>query len=208
MIELAELTEKLRPEFERQLVPSKILLDSFRLSDEASRKSGAYQDPRHLPFYYHLAKFCTPKSLLEIGFRLGLASGCFLKKCNTVEKFLAFQETLEEGFYSPRLAKANIHDVYKGEFDFYIGQFTDQEFLSKMSGDWDMALINEDVGHDKHKNCLDLAWKNLSHNGLMVVDHVRKDNKSVRDSFESFCKIHNRTPAYFNTRYGTGIVQK
>lgn len=208
MIELAELTEKLRPEFERQLVPSKILLDSFRLSDEASRKIGAYQDPRYLPFYYHLAKFCTPKSLLEIGFRLGLASGCFFKRCDTVEKFLAVQAPLDGGFYSPRLAKANIRDVYKGDFDFYLGEFTDPDFLQKMSGPWDLAFINEDTNHDKHKNCLDLVWNKLAHNGLMVVDHVRKDNKAVRDSLESFCKIHNRTPAYFNTRYGTAIVQK
>ena len=206
-MKITELEEKLRPEFEKQLVSGRILLDNFRLVNEAARKTGAYQDPRHLPFYYHLAKFCNPKYLLEIGFRLGLASGCFLKRCKSVEKFLTFQEQDQE-FYSPRLAKANINDVYKGDFDVYVGKVIDQEFLEKMSGVWDLAIISEDVGHDEHKNYLDLVWNNISHDGLMVVEHVRADNKSVHDSFESFCKIVNRTPIYFDTRYGTGIVQK
>lgn len=204
---LSDLQAKLQPELDSQRLGSRVLLDKFRVVDEMSRLSGPYQDPKFLPFYYHLGKFVAPKSLLEIGFRLGLASGCFLQSCKTVNKFLAFQEKDEE-FYSPRLAKANIHDVYKSGFDIYVGNIGDQEFQEKMFGVWDMVFIHQNLSHDTHKNYLSLAWHHLAYNGLLVVEHVRKDNEAVYDSFSSFCRIENRDPIYFNTRYGVGIVQK
>lgn len=203
-----EFTINLKEDFEKQLMCSRILLDSFRLSDESSRKTGAYQDPRYLPFYYYLAKHVNSKSLVEIGFRLGLASGCFFKRCKTVEHFLAFQEKDHE-LYSPRLAHANIRDVYKGEFNTYVGKVLDENFREMLSRrTWDLFFINENVSHDLHKSYLDLAWKHLSHDGLLVVDYVNPSNKSVYDSFTSFCRIQNRTPAFYNTRYGIGIIQK
>ena len=58
-----------------------------------------FADPKYFPFFYHLGKKVQPRKLLEIGFGLGLVSGCFLQGCKSVQEFTAFQDKRDE-FYS------------------------------------------------------------------------------------------------------------
>ena len=79
---MQELKSLLEEKLNKQL-PSRIFLDRMRVLDEDSRKTSAYNDPKYIPFYYWLGTLIKPKSLVEIGFRLGLFSGNFLKSCKT-----------------------------------------------------------------------------------------------------------------------------
>jgi hypothetical protein len=205
-VQLQELKEKLEKKRSKQLISSQILLGKFRLLDEKSRSSGPYQDPLFAPFYYQLGKLISPKSFLEVGFRLGLLSGCFLKSCKSVERFLAFQPVADE-FYSPRLAAANIRDVYKKEFDSYIGNLTDVEFEQKLKSKFDIVCVNEQLTYDKMRDCLDLMWENINLDGYLVLNYVDSYEPN-KDAFETLCKVVQREPIYFKTRYGTAIVQK
>ena len=206
-MELNELKNEINTALNKQLISSRILLHNFRLIDENSRKSGAYQDSRYIPFYYHLGKHISPKSVLEIGFRLGLNSGTFFKSCKTVEHFLSFQPK-EEGFYSENLAKANVKDSYRGELDFHLGQIEDVSFESKLSKrEWDLALINEEKGYDEHRRYLDMIWPFVKLGGYVVKDFVTS-HKPAKTAFIDFCKIVDRKPIMFETRYGVGTIQK
>jgi hypothetical protein len=206
-MDLQELGDKLTPEFEKELISSRVLLDRLVVIDEASRKSAAYQDPRYAPFYFHLGKFVQPKTLIEFGFGLGLLSSCFFAKCETVESFLAYEPNTDD-FYSPRLAFSNVKKSYQGKFDFYRGKFTDDKFLHKLDeNEWDLAFLNDETSLDQNRDYLDLLWERMSFDGFIVMNYLFR-HKPAKDAFETFCKIVNRKPVFFNTRYGTGIVQK
>ena len=204
---LQELGDKLTPEFDKELISSRFLLDRFVVIDEASRKSAAYQDPRYAPFYFHLGKFIQPQTFVEFGFGLGLLSSCFFARCETVKSFLAFEPSTED-FYSPRLAFTNVKKFYKGEFDFYRGKATDDIFLQKLDEvEWNLAFLNDETSLDQTRNYLDLLWERMGLDGLIVVNYLSR-NEPTKDAFETFCKIVNRKLVFFATRYGTGIVQK
>ncbi len=204
---ITELKDRITPRLERGIVTGRILLDKMRVIDESSRASAAYSDPTYAPFYYYLGTEIRPKSMLEIGFRLGLLSGSFLRACGTVEKFLAFQETTDS-FYSERLGRANIRDVYKKEFDIHAGHVTDPEFSSKLTAsEWDLVLVSEEVGYDQHMAYLDLAWPQVSLDGLIVMDYIAR-HQPASLAFRDFCKSKGREPVEVKTRYGVGIVQK
>lgn len=199
-LQLEELLEK-------QLVSSRVLLSSCRFIDENSRKTAAYQDNAYIPFYYHLGKFIAPQKMVEVGFYLGLLSGCFLKSCKSVKRFLAFQEKTDR-FYSPRLGASNIQDVFKGDFEFYSGQLTDEKFTAKYTEEsWDLAIVNEETQYDKHRVHLDILWEQLNLGGYIVMEYI-EGWTPAKDAFNDFCKVKNRDPIRFKTRYGTGIVKK
>ncbi len=184
---------------------SRVFLDKMRLLDEDSRLTAAYNDPRYIPFYYFLGTFIKPKKMIEIGFRLGLSSGNFLKSCKTVERFVGFQEKTKE-YYSPRLGRANVKDNYKKKLDIYIGSVYDFELDKLLSGSWDLVIINEEVGYDKYKEYLEFAWAKLGLDGLIVMEYV--NNKVAGEAYEDFCKGKNRDKSVVNTRYGTGLIIK
>jgi len=207
-MDLAELRDNLNVQLDKQLISSRTLLHGFRMIDEASRKTGAYVDPRYIPFYYYLGKNVSPKSLVEVGFRLGLFSGCFFKSCHSVERFLAFQEAKADEFYSARLGVKNVKDNYKGQFDIHIGHLSDDGFNNLFrSQNWDLGIVNEEVGYDQHRIYLDVLWSQLNDDGLIVMDYI-SSNDRAKKAFLDFCQIKNREPVIFATRYGTGMVQK
>lgn len=203
---LSSLKSDLESKLQKRSVSSGALLNSFRMIDEGSRKSPAYQDPIYYPFYFYLGQFLKPKTLLEIGFNLGLTSCCFFKSCNTVENFLAFQHKTEE-FYSLRIPKSNLKDVYSQKSDFYIGNFNDIDFYKKIeSSSWDLIFVNDIYDHDKMKYVLDMLWNNLSEDGYIVVDRFGDD--VIKSSIENFSKVKNREHIVLKTRYLTGVIQK
>ena len=199
----ASLGEKLAA----QTVPSRVLLDRLRLIDETSRKSGQYQDPNYLPFYYHLSKFVSPKSILHVGFDLALPSCCFLMGCPSAERLLGFQRS-SAGYYSPRIALSNIRSVKGRKFslDFHMGGIIDAEFEQKLSPGFDMVMITERRSGDQLVETLEVCWDRLPIDGVLVVDHISSDHAD--DIFSSFCRGRSRPHSVLATRYGMGIVQK
>lgn len=208
-MELGSLEKRLNEELDSALISSRVLLSRFRLIDENSRRAGAYQDPRYAPFFYHLGKHIQPKRVVEIGVRLGLLSGSFFQSCKSAQEYVGFQQKGEE-FYSPRLAKANLKDVFKGDVFIYVGDL-DEAWVKNLHpiptvSANDLAIVNDSVGHDDLRNHLDHIWNSMKLDGLIVVDGIGE--KSTKDAFTAFCKLKNRTPIIFKTRYGTGIVKK
>lgn len=204
---LKELHWALKDKLAKSVVSAHILLDKFRVIDEASRRSSAYTDPKYAPFYYHLGTLIQPKTVLEIGFRLGLFTGCLLKGCQTVEKVLGFQQK-SDAFYSERLGKANVRDNFKGELDIHLGTMTDDVFLKKLAeAKWDLVIVNEEVSYDDHLKYLDIVWPHVSDEGLVVMDYVTR-HSAAGQALKDFCMIKNRESVYVPTRYGVGIIQK
>ena len=191
----------------KSLIPARILLDKFRVIEESSRKTAPYTDPAYAPFYYYLGTLIEAKSVAEIGTRLALLSGCFLKGCKTVKTFLGFQEKTEE-YYSLRLARANIKSVFKGRFDFYLGEITDDAFVDYFAKrNWDTVIINEEMTYDRHRDYLDMIWQHMAGDGLIVMDYI-SSHEHAKKAYFDFCKTQNREPITFKTRYGVGIVQR
>ncbi len=191
----------------KKRLPSHIFLDRMRLIDEDSRRSLAYNNPTYIPFYYWLGTVLETKTLVEIGFRLGLLSGNFLKSCKSVNYFLALQEKTSE-FYSDRIGKSNIKDHYKGKFYIHTGDCNDDLFVTKLKSlEVDLAIINEEVSYDRHRLYYDLLWPQMSENGIIVVDYLKKYKPSLV-AFSDFARSVNREPVYVNTDYGVALIPK
>jgi hypothetical protein len=192
---------ELQEDLKKQTISSKALLGTFRLLTDNSRLTGAYQDSSYFPLYYYLGKRINAKNLIEWNFNLGLYSGCFLKGNNTVENIFAFHEKTEE-FYSSRIGVSNIKNHYHKKFDICEGTIEEaQEGLGKDS--WDVAIVNGEVSYKEQISRLNILWEHISPDGLIVVDYIGSNC-----GFEDFCRIKNRVPIIFNTRYGIGIIQK
>lgn len=207
-MDLIQLKAHIDKKMRRGFVSGKTLLDRMRVINEHSRSTSAYLDARYAPFYYHLGTKLEPKSLVEIGFNLGLLSGCFFKGCDTVERFLAFQTKKEDEYYSPRLGRANVLDKYRGELDIYVGDLLDDAFSQKMSPNkWDLIILNEETNYDKHREILDFVWPHVSNDGYLVMDYV-KSHDGAKRAWKDFASSVNRDSVIFDTRYGTGLVSK
>ncbi len=208
MLQIELVKTRLQALLDGNTVSGRLLLDRLRVIDESSRKTAAYCDSKYTPFYYHLGKILTPTSMMEIGFNLGLLSSCFLKSCKTVERYLGFQEKKDD-FYSPRLALANLRDSHRGgEIEIYVGKPTDDEFTQKISPKtWDLVILNEEEGFDKHLFYLDSLWPCISEDGIIVSEYIQR-HQPAGEAFAAFCESKNRKPVIFDTRYGTGLVQK
>ena len=205
---IEEIHKKVQSKLQNQLITSKVLLDRLRLIDESSRKSGQYQDPRHLPFYYYLARAMEASSVLHIGFDLGLPLCCFLQGSPSTGRILGFQRRNKD-FYSPRLALSNLKDVKGKGFDAecYHGGILDPELHALMSKGFDLVLITERLNSDQLSETLDVCWNYLRTDGFLVVDHAKSD-KSMGEVFSSFCNAKNCPFVLFETRYGAGLTQK
>ena len=198
-----EFIESLQRDLSNEVIHPKVLLSKFRMLDEDSRYAPAYQDPAYLPFYYHLGKYIHPENLVDIGFGLGLNTGCFLKSCHSVKRVTAFQEISE--FYSPRLATKNLRDLSK---DLEIKSYSkDQEFLDEVASyKQDLVFVNEKLPYDRLRDFLTVTWNSLNDNGMVVVDYLT--DPIVNQAFIDFSKIENRNSVIFETRYRTGVLIK
>jgi predicted O-methyltransferase YrrM len=176
--------------------------------DEDSRQTSAYSDPLYLPFYYHLASAVQATSVLTIGLRLGLATCCFLKGSSAVERVLAIQEPSDNTFYSPRMAKANLKESFKGDPYVHHGLITDAKFIDSMnSSKWDVALIDEEKPYDRHMAYLDAVWERMNNDGYIVMDYLTSHAPASKAFFD-FARTRNREPVLISTRYGVGIIQR
>lgn len=203
-----QIKDIIEADLQKQNISARALLSNMRVVEETSRKTFAYMDNKYAPFYYHLGKYIQPKSLIKIGFRLGLLAGSFLKSCKSVERFLGFQEK-DEGHYSSRIGIANIKDLLSSKnISIYHGQLLDESFLKMIHcTKWDLAIVNNESNYDKMRLYLDLLWDNINEGGLIVIDYL-KSNKKISEIYKDFCKIHNRDQVIINTRYGVGLINR
>jgi len=206
-VNLPEIYRQIVAELNKGIVTPRILLDRLRVSDEVYRKSSEYQDSRYVPFFYHLGKFISPKNLFQLGVSLGFPICSLLQSCESVEKIFLFQPRSNQ-FFSPRLAISNIKDYFKGDLGYSYGHFTDVEFTENFDkGNWDFAFVNVIATLDSYRNYLDLIWQQMPVGGILAVDYLSSYQES-KEAFSIFCKIVNREPVVFDTRNGTGLIQK
>ena len=206
-MELATLKENIDQDLFTAKISGRIALSKMRLIDQASCKTAAYLDPRYAPFYYYLGKYIHPKSLVEFGFTLGLLSSTLIRSCKSVERFLGFKEQTKE-YTSQRIGRSNIRVSFKGETEYFLGFLHEDDFLAKISpNSWDLFILNEETVYDKHLEYLDFLWSYLKEDGLVVAEYITR-HKPAGEAFYAFCESKNRRPIVFDTRYGTGILQK
>ena len=206
-MELSELRVQLENKLKTSSLSARTFLDRFRLIDESSRNTAAYNDPKYAPFYYHLGSLIQPKNMVEIGFQLGLLSGCFLKSCKTVDNFAAFQES-SDNFYSTRIGRSNIRSLYKGKFNAHVGKFYDPEWFELFnSSKWDVIFLNEEMEYAQHMDRMESIWSQVAFNGLIVMDYINF-HKPAQQAFLNFCKTKGRVPISIDTRYGVGVIVK
>ena len=201
------LTAIMNSELDAGTVSGRVILDRLRLIDEDSRKTAPYLDHRYAPFYYHLGKHIDPLSVMEVGFGLGLLSASFFTSCKSAKRFFGYRESSLD-FAPIRIGKSNISLRFKGEAKFYIGSIFDQEFIDIFSpNSWDLVILNDETVYDKHLEYLDAVWPQVSENGLIIAEYIDR-HIPARDAFFAFCESKNRKPVVFETRYGTGLLQK
>ncbi len=190
------------------LMSSDILLAGTKLVDESSREAGDYKDGRYLPFYYHLGKQLTPKIVYQIGAKLGLVGACFLASCKTVESWLAMDHDRD---FTARIITSNLklrtkdkNKIEPGGMINYMG--LNDSMLSSPSASSehiDLCFLTENFGEERYLHHLNFLWKILAPEGLLVADYI-----TAHDVFHEFCRVKNREPVIFNTRYGVGIIKR
>lgn len=206
-IDLDLLKSKIDADLQAKRISGRALLDRFSVIDNDSRKTAPYLDHRYAVFYYHLGKYVKPLSVLEFGFTLGLLSCSFLSSCKTPKHFLGFKE-IGPDYVPIRLGKRNIRLVFKEDANFYVGKLHDPEFEDIFSpNSWDLIILNIETVYDKHLEYLDFVWPKVSENGLIIAEYINR-HIPAKEAFSAFCQSKNRKPAFFETRYGTGILQK
>lgn len=183
-------------------------LSKFKVGNEDYRHMPSYTDPRNYLAYYYLACHLEPKKVLEIGFDIGIESGCFLTGClQHVEYFLGFHHKTSH-YWSSRISRSNVANVLKKKADHWIGNVDDSEFLKKfLTHKWDCILITEITDESHYRKYLDLAWSRLDRNGVIVFDNVT-NLKEASKAYSNYCDLVKRKPKVVKSRNGMGILIK
>jgi predicted O-methyltransferase YrrM len=189
--------ELIRKQLEIGLITSDILLSGTKLIDESSRNAGDYKDSQYFPFYYHLGKQLKPKSVCQIGTKLGLIGACFLRSCKTVDNWLAMDDDRN---FTSNIIESNLKLNTRSESIEYIGLLDIQLLVYE---EFDLGFLTENFGEERYLEHLSFLWDYLAPEGLLVADYITE-----HDVFHEFCRVKNREPTIFDTRYGVGIVQK
>jgi hypothetical protein len=204
---MTELVVKINKILRKPVIPSEIILSKFKLLDVNSAKSFTYNDPTYYPFFYYLGREIKPKNVLEIGLSLGLSTGSFFTSCKSVENFLAFQ-TYKDDDLSYKVGVKNVRKKFKKNFKFFLGNFSDDEFLNLMKDNvWDLILFNEELSYDQYMARLDRLWQNLALDGMLILDKINY-LKSAKTAYCDFCKIKNRDAEIFKSKFGSGLIIK
>jgi hypothetical protein len=196
--------EYLQTKLKHGLMESNILLGQAKLLDNSSRDTPAFNDPHYFPFYYHLGTQCSPKNVLQIGAKLGLIGSCFMQSCKTVEMWVAMDDY---DVHPPaNLIRSNLRMFSEASIKFML---LDQSILNPEHDHYykaDMGFLTEKYDSERTMKCLDFFWKCLRTEGPLVVDYIH--DEAVGKAFHEFCRVRNREPICFETRYGLGIVTR
>lgn len=203
--EMSSKFDDLNVRLNAQYVPPAVLLGGMGLLDESSRLTGQYQDPRYLPFYYHICRVFSPRRILLIGLDIGLQLACMLKGCAEPERASCIQRP-SESFYSPRLAISNAKAAAGRKFPIvvHVGNMNDRGAIESCSGLFEAAAITAEMPSDSLMDALDFCWSRLSEGGFICVDRLSKEGS--REVFDDFCKVKGAANCFFETRYGCGIA--
>lgn len=194
-MDAAYLKSKITNSFMR----SETLLGMVKILDRSSRETPAYNDPKYLPFYYHLGTQCTPKRVIQVGSKLGLIGACFSQGCKTIERWLAIDEYSDNPPHNIILSNLRMYSEANIAYRLFDnGLFVDN--------DADLCLLTEKYSLAATERYIELLWKSLRSEGLLVVDYIH--DEATKKSFTEFCKVRNREPVLFDTRYGLGVVNK
>jgi len=186
-VDLSSLPQKL----EKAVMPASVLLSRAKVYNESARASYTMTDNRHFPFYYYLGQVVHPERVLQIGPYYGLSALCFMQACSTLSSWHVIGER-------NTLVESNLRMFCRGSSMIV-------PFGSDLLGDYspDMAVLGERYPRAETIEHLNFLWSKLEDGGLLVADYI-----STSDAFREFCRVKNRTPVSFNTRYSVGIVQK
>ena len=201
------MLEDLEKDLTKSIVTTNTLTSGFKFIDESSRRSGAFNDPLYIPFYYHLGKYLKPNNLLEIGTDLGFISSCFLKSCKTVDYLLTVQNK-SNNHWDEKLGRSNIKRNYKKTLELYHGDLLDKDLLDKIeSKTFNLAIINFQGSYDNLFTLCDFIYLRLNEDGFIVMDFI-KSNKKNEEIFFNIANGYKKEYKVFNTRYGTGVIKK
>src|SRR6185437_10692125 len=163
--------KKLSDRLRHGTISGSAMLSTFRMLDESSRTSPSYSDSRYAPFYYMLVQEYPVKNVLELGFGIGICSGCYVRGCNVTENILAFQES-GKNYYSSRIGIHNLKRYFKGSLNVYVGKILDEEFVESLQRHkWHLAIVNEDKNYDTLMSYLELVWGHIADSGTIVMDY-------------------------------------
>lgn len=202
----------LKEKLQSKVVSPRMLLSNLKFLNEQSKETIAFSDPMNLPFYYHLGKQLTVGEVFQIGAKDTSAyiGPCFLQSCRSVHNWIVVDESLNPWFAG--LVRSNLKNHMTSESDAVVLLESNTEFLERKLKrfSWDMAIVSESCVKDKFSQYLDLAWSNLRDEGLLVVDYISEKRPTtspdLHGAFKKFCRVKNREPVIFDTRYGVGIV--
>lgn len=189
--------EALQKKLDNPTINSKQLLGVARLINEKDRESGAFTDPKYLPFYYHLGKYCKAKSLFHLDYTLGLEDMCFIQGANTA-KWAGYANGNEEDRLN--IATNNIRFFCKNS------SFTTDldEFAKDVSDKFDAFIVTSPTPLRVFR---DEIWDNLNPEGLLIVDNIYSSDTG-EEWFTKFAKSVSREPIFFKTRLGIGIIER
>jgi hypothetical protein len=196
------LNEKL----DRGFLDSNHLLGSLKFLDVSSKDTPAFGDPRYFPFYYYLGTQTTPKSVVQIGAKLGLIGACFMQGCKTVEDWLAMDSYDIKPPASIITSNLKRFGQTEGKYGFMLLNDSMLEMNNNPDYRIDMGLLTEKYNAEKTSRYLEFLWRYLNPEGLLVVDYIQEAD--VKDSFKAFCRVKNREPEVFETRYGVGVITR
>ena len=195
------LTEKLH----NGRIFTKILLARARLNEVRDWDTPTMNDPKYLPFYYYLGSQLKSKNVIELGFGLGLTSSALIQGCPSIEKYVGYQITKDDFYYSTRLGNSTLKEYFKGNIKIDFGDTVKFEELV-ITNIWDLGLITQKVDERFLRRYMDKIWKNLSSEALIVVDHLQESSRM--EIFNDWCDSINHKPDIYDTRYTLGIVTK
>ncbi len=187
-------------------ISSNIIIGSLKFLGSSTPETPTFNDPRYFPFYYHLGKeFDKPIQVYQIGSKLGLIGACFIQGCDHPVKWKAMEENLEGLIHPCSIINSNLRKFTKDGgstemFCFYKNALT--TILADQN--LDAAFLTEKYDAERTQIYLEYLWNRLRPEGLLVVDYIEDD--VIKESFSGFCRVKNREPFVFKTRYGVGII--
>lgn len=188
-----------------RLIPGSLVSRRFRFIDEDDRLTPPMTDHAYLPAWMYIGRAFRPRSVVEYGCGLALASGS-VALGHPPSSVLAIQDDAGED-YNWRLAQNNLRDQVDGSVVIHPGPFDGDDFQEDLHGGlWDMAIVNEGEGeYSKILYVIQSLYSRLSPGGVLAVDFVSERDAPARRAFEEFCLSQSMEPAVLPTRYGVGM---
>lgn len=186
----------LKEKLDRGQPPSSIILSGARLLNPGFRESPIYSDPTYYPFYYHLGSQLNgnPLRVAQIGHQFGLVGMAFMAGFHKDCRWEIFDETLEfKNVINMNISKHGSVEVCFNPM---------RTFCEERQRD--LTLLTRECSKEDYRQHLESLWNGLKLGGLLVADYITQTG----NVFHEFCRVKNREPVLFKTRYGVGIVER